>query len=395
VRRLIAFLCAVAGLACANIVSPPGGPQRKVPPALLSVTPESGSVDVTDKNAVFSFDVIVNDRSGHNGSLAGSFIVSPAEGGTVVNWKRDRIEVRPKRGFRPGLAYSITMLAGVSDLNGNAIRDARVIVFSTGPTIPEFSVHGRAFDWMTERVVSDARVDVIRLPDSLPYLGTTDSAGQFVVGPLDSGTYHVRMLVDNNHNGIRDAAEPWDSATVVVKAESPFVELRAAMRDTVAPRILTAGANDSLAIAVSFDRPLDPATQLTPASFRVQRADSSLVTVLRVLTQSEFLKARTARDSARRDSLAKADTSARRPVTPAPSPVREPALTTVVVPKPSLPAPTKDLILEVDPATPLRPLSTYRITAIGARGLTGLSRPTDRVVTTPQRDTTKVAPKAP
>ena len=183
-RRLIVFAGAIAGIACANLAQPPGGPQRKVPPVLVSVTPESGAVNVKDKSAVFSFDVIVDDRSGRGGTLAGSFLVSPNEGGTVVNWKRDRVEVRPKRGFRAGIAYSVTMLPGVADLNRNVLRETRVTTFSTGPVIPPYSIQGRVFDWMTERTAGDARIDILRMPDSLPYVGVADSTGQFAVGPL-------------------------------------------------------------------------------------------------------------------------------------------------------------------------------------------------------------------
>jgi hypothetical protein len=395
VRRLIALASATALVACASMQAPPGGPQRTEPPTLLAVTPESGAVNVTDKAAVFEFDVIVDDRAGRNGKLENSFIVSPAEGGTVVTWRRDRVEVRPRRGFRPGTAYSVTMLPGVADLSRNAMQETRVITFSTGPTIPVFAVHGRVFDWMAERIALNAVVDVVRLPDSLPYIGVTDSVGQFRVGPLDTGTYTVRALIDANNNGLRDANEMWDTTRVVIGAESPFVELRAAIRDTIAPKLLSVNPLDSVTLTLSFDRTLDPTATVTPEMIRVQRADSTPVAVRRVYSQAAFQRLRATRDStleaAMRDSIARADTT-RRPPAPAATPAQPSAAPTQrVAPKPSLPVPSREIVIELDPAAGVMPEASYRVTATGFKGLTGLTKQSDRSFTVPKRDTTSRA----
>ncbi|HEX7939870.1 MAG TPA: Ig-like domain-containing protein [Gemmatimonadaceae bacterium] len=395
-------------MACASIGQPPGGPQRKVPPVLVAVTPDSGAVDVKDKNVVFSFDVIVDDHAGRGGTLAGSFIVSPNDGGTVVKWRRDRIEVRPRRGFKPGIAYSVTMLPGVTDLNRNAMKETRTIVFSTGPTIPAYTIQGRVFDWMAERIVPEARIDIVRLPDSLPYVGLADSSGQFSVGPLEEGTYLVRALADANRNGIKDPNEIWDSSRVVITGESPFVEMRAAIRDTLGPRLLTVAPIDSLTLQASFDHALDPGTTLTADNFKVQRADSSVLPVTRVQTQAQFQRQRASRDSVReslrRDSIARLDTTNRppqpTPVAPPPTPpsaqpTGRAAAPVVTPPKPSVPAPAHDLIIELDSASALVPGASYRISVTGARSLTGVVRSSDRAITIVKRDTARTPVKKP
>ena len=150
-----------------------------------------------------------------------------------------------------------------------------------------------------------------------------------------------------------------------------------------------------MTLQLSFDHALDPATTLTPAAFRVQRADSTSMPVAQVYTQTQFQRVRAARDSARAaarmDSIAKADTTAPRP--PAvPDPAsdltgrRGPA--TVATPKPSVPAPARDVVIELDATTPLMPLSAYRITAIETRSLSGVARTSDRAITVLRRDTT-------
>lgn len=359
--------------------APPGGPVRKEPPVVLTTEPESGAVNVTARGVTFEFDAIVNDR-GPGGDLSRLVLLSPHDEETSVRWRRDRIEVRAKRGFRPGTAYSVTLLPGFQDLNGNATKSATTITFSTGPTIPAFAVHGRVFDWPTERVAAGALIEVVRRSDSLPYVGVSDTAGMFVVGPLEQGTYHVRAMLDANRNRALDPNEAWDTLGVQVTAESPFVELRAVARDTVGPRLLTVMVRDSVTIDAAFDRFLDPAVPIAPSSFRVVQADSTPVTVTEVLTASQFAARRAARDSA-----ARADTTQRD--RPAPRP------TAASAPRPSLPAPAQSIVLLVDPTAPLRIGVSYRVTALDARGLLGAPRTSERVVTVARPDSTRAAPR--
>lgn len=389
--------------ACASIGSPPGGPERITPPVLLGVNPDSGAVNVRLRNAVFEFDVVVNDRSGGAGGIQSLFLVSPSEGAPRVRWRRERVEVRPSDDFRPNTAYAVTMLPGVADLRGNAIATSRTIVFSTGPTIPPFQVMGRVFEWANERVAPNAFVEVMRTPDSLRYVGAADSTGQFAVGPLEEGTYVVRAIVDANRNRGLDPGESWDSVQVTVRGSSPFLELLAAQRDTIAPRLLTVTAADTATIVASFDRPLSADVPLTPESFRVLDSDSARLRIARVLTRAQADAERATRDSiARRDSAAAADTTrrdtTRRDTTARPRPQPIPPRATVPLQaaplRPSRPAPARDVVIRLDTINPLRRGASYRIVAVNATGLLGRSRTSDRVLQVPaaappaRRDTT-------
>jgi hypothetical protein len=375
VRVIRGAVAALLLAGCANIGSPPGGPTRTAPPAIVSVSPDSGAVNVRAGEVTFAFDAVVSDRPAGAQSLEALFLISPRDGTPRVSWERSRIEVRPRRGFRPNTAYSVTLLPGVTDLRGNVSRETRTVVFSTGPTIPPYAIRGRAFDWISERPAANAFVEVIRLSDSLVYVGTADSLGQFAVGPLASGSYSARLILDNNRNRALDPNEAWDSVAVTVREVSPFIELLAAPRDTVGPRILTVQARDSISLVLNFDRPLDPAAPLSPESFRVQGADSTRLTVARVATR---LPDAAPADSARRDS-----TGVPPPVVPAvPTP-------RVVVPRPSVPAPSAIVFLALDPATPLRAGASYRVSALNARGLLRAVRTSDRVITVERADSTR------
>lgn len=388
--------------ACASIGSPPGGPERTTPPVLLNVVPDSGAVNVRLRNAVFEFDVVVNDRSGGAGGIQSLFLVSPSEGAPRVRWRRERVEVRPSDDFRPNTAYSITMLPGITDLRGNAIDTGRTIVFSTGPTIPPFQVLGRVFEWANERVAPNAFVEVMRTPDSLRHVGVADSSGQFAVGPLEEGTYVVRAIVDANRNRGLDPGESWDSVQVTVRGSSPFLELLAAQRDTIPPRLLTVTAPDTLTIIASFDRPLSADVPLTPESFRVLDSDSTRLRIARVLTRAQADAERATRDSIARDSAAAAADTTRRDTTrrdttararPRTIPPRATVPLQAAPLRPSRPAPARDVVIHLDTINPLRRGASYRVVAVNATGLLGRSRTSDRVLqvpaaASPARDTT-------
>jgi hypothetical protein len=367
-------IAAVLGsLACANIGTPPGGPVRTEPPQIVRVTPDSGAVNVREDRVTFHFDAVVSDRpSGQASTLEGLFLISPRDGTPRVSWERDRIQVRPRRGFQPNTAYSVTLLPGVTDLRGNASPAGRTIIFSTGPTIPAFSVQGRAYDWMNERPAPNALVEVLRRSDSLLYVGRADSVGQFAIGPLDEGSYVVRAILDANRNGALDATESWDSVGVTVRGASPFVELLAAPRDTIGPRLLTVAVQDSVTMTANFDRPLDPTVPLMPALFRVLASDSTALVVARVTARSR----ETAADTAAPPSAAAVPAQPAQPARPPADTVRR-----ALVPRPSMPAPAVNVVIQLDSSSALRPGATYRVVAVNARGLQGAVRTSDRVIT--------------
>jgi hypothetical protein len=381
VRRLIAILTLTG---CASAGAPPGGPEDHAPPTIVAVSPDSGATRVGAKSVDFRFDEVVSDRpSGGKAELEQLFLVSPWDGSPRVRWHRTHIEVRPRRGFRENTAYRVTMLPGLADLRGNAMKEGRSIVFSTGEQFPRFSVLGRVFDWSAERPAPNAFVEAIALPDSIHFVGITDSLGAFDVGPLGEGAYLVRALIDQNDNRAVDRSEKWDTTRIAVSGVRTPIELRAIERDSEPPVIFDITAPDTLTLQITFDKPLDPNQPLTPALFRVQRADSSELQQLQVASMAAVERQRA--DSIRRaDSVrAAAQPPGQRPpgglVPGAPSSGR-PSVGPPP-PKPSLPPPPKGLLVRLNPSNPLRPGDTYRITARNVRNLRGNTREVTRTFT--------------
>ena len=150
-KRLLVIAGAAATIACANRggLGPPGGPVDRIPPRVDAITPESGSVSQRAGAVTFHFTRVVTDAPSR-GALDQYFLISPTDGDPRVNWHRDHIDVRPRHGFRPNTAYSVTLLPGLADVRGNTMTESATTVFSTGAAFPRFGITGSIFDWAAE-----------------------------------------------------------------------------------------------------------------------------------------------------------------------------------------------------------------------------------------------------
>jgi len=339
VRRLIAGALIFA--ACASPGMPPGGPPDVAAPELIAVAPDSARTGITPKEVIFRFNEVVSERPPQYATLSDLFIISPREGTPQVSWERDEIAVRPRRGWRPNTAYTVTMLPGLSDIRGNVRNSGATTFFSTGSSLPRARISGQVFDWVSGATAPGSLVEAFVAPDTThPYLALTDSAGRFTMDHLPPGPYSLRAVVDKNKNRGLDPGEAWDSVTVVL-ADSASPVLLAFVHDSIPPRILEVTATDSLTLTVRFDRPIDPAQTLAASNFSLAGADSAAVQL-----------------------------------TLAPPPPADTSVRIVALPRRS-PITQVSLVL----GRPLAPGASYRMRAVDIRGLLGHTGTSERVFT--------------
>ena len=341
---------------------PPGGPPDVAAPQIIAIAPDSARVSVTPREVIFRFDEVVSERPQSVTNLADLFLISPRDGAPRVSWNRDEIAVRPRGDWRPNTTYTVTMMGGLADIRGNVRNAGASTFFSTGPTLASTRITGQVFDWVSGAPAVGALIEAYVPPDSLrAYVAVSDSGGRFVLEHLAPARYLVRGFVDRNKNRGIDAGEPWDSATVTL-ADSTAVELLAFARDTIAPRIRDVNVIDSLSVRVSFDRPVDPTQQLTAGNFSVVGRDSVPVGIAGVTVGGADTAATPAR----------ADTAA-----------RPPPADTLARPRPTMsrPRPVNEVVLRF--VRQLTPAASYRIRAIGLRGLLGHTGDSERSYTAP------------
>jgi hypothetical protein len=303
----LGLLCA---LACARIEPPPGGPPDTKPPVLVSITPESLSVNPGfDGNVNFIFSEVVSEGGSPSqgfgtGDLEKLVLLSPTNKVPVVQWHRSRISVRPREGWRPNTVYRVQLLPGISDIRNNKGVAGGLVTFTTGAPVPDYTLRGSAYDWTTSQPMRGGLIQAVLEPDSLVYKGITDSSGAYVFGPLPRAVYLVYVGLDQNRNGRIDPREAYDS--VRVEPDSGKVpEIFAFVHDTTPPRLTPPTVQDSVTINLTFTQKLDPYAHYDSTAVRVlQLPDSTPVPVLRVMTAAEF-DSISKGDRAQADSLQK------------------------------------------------------------------------------------------
>lgn len=295
---------AVVGLvgACASIQPPPGAPFDPDPPILLAATPDSGTVVTGFDDVVeFQFDEVIREQG-----LELLVTISPRHDELRVSWKRRRFTVKPQDGWHPNAVYQVTLLPGVSDLQNNRTEERTTIVFSTGGDIPNTRITGSVVNWEAGRMARNALVEAVRLPDSLTYVGSTDSLGVFELFFVPPGTYLLRAGIDGNDNQRLDRREPYDSATVVFSDSLLARDFWTFRHDTVGPRVDDLILVDSQSVAIEFNQMLGLTLPGADAFAVWELPDSNRVPVNRVLLRAEFDSLR----QAAADSAAAADAAA-------------------------------------------------------------------------------------
>jgi hypothetical protein len=389
-RALAAPLALASGcalgfaLGCAQQGAPPGGPPDKQPPILVRVTPDTGAVNTTPPRVVFRFDEVVSERPQGAPSLRALFLISPREGEPDVDWRREAITVRPRRGWKKNAVYTVTMLPGLVDLRGNVRREGATATFSTGPTMPDTRLGGVVFDWIAGRAVPRPYVEALSRPDTtVVYVTQGDSTGRFLFRHLPPGAYTVRGFADANNNRTIEPREPWDSVHVAL-ADSAAVEMYAFLHDTLGPRVTEIEVRDSVTLRLGLETPLDTTQQVGPQLFRVTGADSAPVPIKAAETARAFDERERAA-AAQRDSATRAAADSG-PAAPPRAPVvrRTPGDTARAQPRiePRRASPVSEIVLTL--GAPLRAGAIYRIQSIGLRGLLGTSRTADRTFTVPR-----------
>ena len=375
-------------LACARIEPPPGGPPDRAPPRLIATRPDSFATLPGFKGDVeFQFDEVISEggtpnRGEGTGGLEKLVVLSPTNEVPDVSWKRSRITVRPKDGWRSNRVYRVQLLPGVTDLRNNRSNEGAVLTFTTGAPRPQNTLKGTVVDWTSSRPVANALIVATLLPDSLPYRGVADSSGRFSLGPLPPGDFLVTGVLDQNQNLRQDSREAYGSSRVP-RGRSDAGELWAFVHDTNPPRIQTITADDSVSATVAFSQMLDPRQRLTPKDARLRLLpDSSPVAIASLLPKP--VDDSVNRRSPARDSAAVADTLPRRDSVPAPPgrrPVRARAPTNEALT--SRPPLFDRLTLRVP--RPWAPGSRLVLEVRGVRNVTGVAGTGVGVLAVPER----------
>jgi hypothetical protein len=297
---VIAAVLGMAIVACAHVQAPTGGPEDETPPAVLVTRPDTlAVVPGWDSPVVFVFSERISEQG-----VEEAVQVSPRTSPVRVDRGSDEIRVSLRRGWEPGVIYHVMLAPTIQDLFNNRLAEPVEVVFSTGPEIPDTRVAGEALDRITGEPEVGARVEAIRLADSLVYAVPTDSAGNLVLARIPTGEYLLRAFRDLNRNRALEVFEPRDSALITVAVGEPVrAGLRLLMPDSTAPILASVERVDSVTVELEFDDYLDPAQTVTPAQIRVVGPDGSALPIARAAVGGLAPRDTVAQDTTVRDTV--------------------------------------------------------------------------------------------
>jgi len=342
------MLLAALATGCAQVEAPRGGPEEFPAPRVLEIRPDTLAVVPGFRDDVL---VVFQHRISEQ-NLAEAVRVTPRTSGILVSRHLNRLRIRLQEGWEPDVIYKVTVGPPLQDRWGGRFEDTLRIVFSTGPEIPETRVEGRVTDRVTGEAVEEARVEAIRMADSLVYDTYTRSDGSFRLDRIPEGSYVIRAYQDLNANRALDPFEPRETTTRDVREEAPVDLALRLLESDDTPPVAQEVAWDGERMIITFDDYLDPLQDIHPGQVTVRDAAGVAVPVTRAVVAT----------ADRPDAVVDEEE---------PETLPDPELAEVIPGEPEEePLPSQELHVYL--ADPLTEGAEYRVVVRGVRNLHGL-----------------------
>ena len=295
---------------CAYVAAPPGGPPDSIPPIVVLVEPDSFTVNPGfDADVRFEFQESISERG-----IEGSVVLYPFEARPRVNKGKRELKIRPREGWVENRIYHIRVNPTIQDLFNNQIDEPLTYTFSTGLPIPDNAVQGTVTDRITGQRHRAARIDMVKMPDTLRYGSVADTAGSFTLRALPLGDYLAIGYEDVNGNQRADEFDRSDTLEVELAGDDDLtLDFQIFRHDTLPPQLAVTTAIDSITVELQFNSYIDPDAPLSVADVAMYGAvDTVAVPIDTVLHAWEYAIWRDSvtaaiaaeREQARLDSLA-------------------------------------------------------------------------------------------
>ncbi len=276
------FIACLMILSCAKQGYPPGGPEDRRGPTILSTEPSPDSTGVVPHvRPYFRFDEHV-DRV----SVEMATFVSPLPDGKIrFKWRGKSVQLVFPEPLQQDMTYVITLGTGIRDLRGNPLPMTYTLAFSTGETLNKAAVSGRIYGesgftgiqiWAYSLDVDPDPDPAMKGPD---YITQADETGYFLLSHLREGTYRIFAVQDHRRNRIWDPdADRIGISFMDVEtfqdAVSSGADMRMSLQDTTGAWIQSVRVPDRNHLLVRFSEPVQ-ASPLAQISIR-DSADISL-----------------------------------------------------------------------------------------------------------------------
>ncbi|MGE5401167.1 MAG: Ig-like domain-containing protein, partial [Ignavibacteriales bacterium] len=260
---LISALPAVF-LSCANQLPPGGGPIDYTPPEIVSVYPESGTINFKDDHFEVTFSKYVDRRSAQDAI----FISPPVEGTLEYDWSGKTLRVDFPSKLKDSVTYIVTFGTDLVDLNNrNRMAQAYSFSFSTGSQIDKGIISGRIYTKEPSGILLFAYpktgAEINPVSEKPKYISQAGKNGDYKMLGLASGSYRVFAVKDEFRTftyriGDDLYGAPYTDVTLSER-DTAFNNLDFFMtkEDTVKPRLVSATMTDRNHILIGFSEEID------------------------------------------------------------------------------------------------------------------------------------------
>jgi uncharacterized protein (DUF2141 family) len=195
-------------LACANIVSPGGGPRDTTPPKPLHAKPPNESVNFNAKKIIITFDEFIQLRDIYSQLMISPPLLTFPD----VSIRDKSLHISFKDSLREKTTYNVFFGDAIADITeGNKLKGFRY-VFSTGEYLDSMELKGNTI--MAKTALPEKDLLVMLYPgsgnDSTPmkqrplYATRASDDGSFHFKNLGTGPYKLFALKDANSNYLFD-----------------------------------------------------------------------------------------------------------------------------------------------------------------------------------------------
>ncbi|WP_234736272.1 Ig-like domain-containing domain [Tellurirhabdus bombi] len=284
--------------ACSQVVPPIGGKKDTLAPVLLKSTPVNKQKNFTGQ----TIELFFNEEIKLDNPNQKILITPQPEETFKAKARPTSLRLTFSKPFQENTTYTFNFTDAVKDVNESNPAVNLKIVFSTGNLIDSLRVGGKVTDLQTGQPVLNTLVGLYTPSDTLtpvkikPYYFTrTDTAGNFAIENIRSGTYKVYAFDDKNLNlllnaGVERVAFVQD--TITVNQNIDTLKLALFTYYNTPPRVVRTEQRSSTYTLI-FDR------GLKTVSTRFENVKDSIPSFLRTPSELTFFNTQTSTDTIR------------------------------------------------------------------------------------------------
>ncbi len=207
---LVIYFFLAAGIGCAQMGAPTGGPRDTIPPVLLSAVPELSTTNFKGDKITLTFNEYINVKDVQKNVLVSPYPTTFP----IIDYKLKTVTVKLKDTLLSNTTYAINFGNAITDNNEGNPYVEFTYVFSTGKTIDSLTLSGSVY--MAETGKPDSTLMVLlyrnandssvqqKKPD---YMARVSSSGHFHFTNLSAGQYRLYALND------KDGGKTYNSPT--------------------------------------------------------------------------------------------------------------------------------------------------------------------------------------